>query len=443
MNKIRSFIYVVWVIISAGVLLAGEDVKFAGDYPVFTTYGDIRLRQAYGWKWDLSEGHQNFGRYRARIGEKIQATEDVTFDVRFSWEFRAYRDPEPLRSVDFGEAFFDLLNFNIDNLFDLPVSAKFGRQDIFLNRWLIFSGTAADGARSNFFDAIRFTIDFDESDTTADLVYINNRGNSSDRLKPLGDKEIYLTHQDEHGAVLYLTNESLQNIVAEGYFIYRNDNPIDGVDAAWSKKAEIFTVGVALSGDIDNNWKYRAEAAVQAGGKDTDNDGDKSNLFAYGTNNNIAYHFNDEHKSNLRFEYEFLSGDDDSTGKNEGFEPLWGQYTRFSEMYVYTYMLEGTFGEFTNLHRIGLFYGFSPTSKLTSNNGYQLLWADEDRSSDPRFGGSGNLFRGQLFTSCLSYKILKDTALRFDAEYFIPGNYYSDDYREAATLLRAELIYTF
>lgn len=441
--NVKVLTTVVLGLVLAGIAAGQEEESKADEYPKFLTYGDIRLRQTYGWKWDLGDGHQNFGRYRARIGEKIQVSDDVTFDARFSWEFRAYRDPEPLRSVDFGEAFFDSLNVNIDNLFDTAASVKIGRQDIFLNRWLIFSGTAADGARSSFFDAVRLNFDLDQSDTRVDLLYINNRGDSSDRLKPLGDKEVYLTHQDEHGAVVYLTNKSLENTTAEGYFIYRNDNPIDGVAAPWTKKAEIFTLGGALDGSLDENWKYRVEAAVQSGGKDTDNDGSKSGLLAYGTNNNIAYHFKDKHKSNLRLEYEFLSGDDDSTSKDEGFEPLWGQYTRFSEMYVYTYMLEGTFGEFTNLHRTGLFFAFDPVAKITSDTGYQLLWAAQDKNGDARFSGNGDVFRGQLLTSRLSYRLSKDATVRLDAEYFIPGNYYADDYRQDATLLRAELLYTF
>jgi len=425
--------------------------------PGFTTYGDIRLRQVYGWEWYLNndtgtpggkDGHHNFGRYRARIGEKVDINEDVTFDVRLAWEFRAWDDPvDKDNHVDGDEAIIDRMNFTMRNLLNEPLTGVFGRQDITMNPWLIFDGTPYDGSRTMFFDALRLTYDFEDVETKVDMIYVDNRAEANDRLKPIGDEDLYLTEQDEHGAILYLTNKSLQDTTLEGYFIYKNDNPIDEISkkmpASWSRKAEIYTFGGAVAGDIDLNWQYRVEGAVQTGDKDIDGGSvvDTKSLRAYGSNNYLKYKFNDEKKNSLRLDYEYLSGDDKGTdGRVEGFDTLWGEWPRFSELYVYTYAMEGIVGDLSNLHRTGLIHEFDPMGKMHFENGYQLLWAEEN-STGPRFGGG--LFRGQLLTSRLSYKFTKDLSGRLEAEYFIPGSYYDDNFRNNATFLRAEIVYSF
>ncbi len=77
--------------------------------------------------------------------------------------------------------------------------------------------------------------------------------------------------------MLYLTDKSTPTQL-EGYFMYKNNNPVDHHVARtrpsifhspyckqYSKKAEIYTFGGAVSGSINDNWNYRVEGAVQTG----------------------------------------------------------------------------------------------------------------------------------------------------------------------------------
>jgi hypothetical protein len=452
------------LLLAVGIRTAAAEEKvpsFKHPAPGFTTYGDIRLRQIYGNQWylnnDIKDGHHNFGRYRLRIGELIQVDEDITVDGRLTWEFRSWNDPDGYGKdshVDGDEAIIDRLNVKIENLFDAPLTGTFGRQDIILSPWLILDGTPFDGSRTIFFDAARLTFNFDESATTVDMVYVDNRASANDRLKPIGDEDLYLTEQDEIGAILYLKNKSIPDTQLEGYFIYKNDNPIDdspahmitkNMPARWSKKAEVFTFGGAVAGNMDENWSYRVEGAIQTGDKDHDNDGRTTSMRAWGTNNSLAYNFNDEKKSQLRLEYEYLSGDDTSTdGRVEAFDPLWGEWPRFSELYIYTYAMETMIGEVTNLHRAGLFYDVSPVKKMLLKTGYNLMWADETRTGGP--GGNyfgGDSFRGQLFTARLMYQFTKSLSGRIDAEYLIPGDFYADENQNEAVFLRGQIVYSF
>ena len=118
------------VLAVCGALLVASFSALAEDFvaslkhpaPGWTTYGDIRLRQKYGWKMtDLSDSHHNFGRYRLRIGQRIELDDDVTFDARLMWEFRAYDDGGD-NLVDFGFAMFDSFSIKLVNIFDLPLT---------------------------------------------------------------------------------------------------------------------------------------------------------------------------------------------------------------------------------------------------------------------------------------------------------------------------------
>jgi hypothetical protein len=441
----KRFVVLCGLLLVATVAVAEDFVaSLKHPAPGWTTYGDIRLRQKYGWKMtDLDDSHHNFGRYRARIGQRIEIDEDITFDARLMWEFRAWRDGGD-RNVDFGYAIIDRLSIKFDNMFDMPLTGRFGRQDIMINPWLIFDGAPYTGSTTLFFDAAWLTFDFDTSATKVDLIYIDNHADPKDTLGAIGNRDFALTEQNEHGAILYLTNKSFEDTTIEGYFIYKNDRAVHGMLATdrWSRKAEIFTLGGAYSKKIDANWQYRIEGAVQTGDRENRNGIGTRDLRAWGTNNKLVYNFNDERKSNLAFEYEFLSGDDSSDGKDRGFDPLWGQWPRFSELYIYTYTREASLAELTNLHRAAVTYDFNPIEKMNFKNSYQLLWADQADASLAAIRG-GSYFRGHLLTSQLSYKFTKDLSGRINAEYFIPGDYYADTNQRNATFVRAEVVYSF
>ena len=396
----------------------------------------------------------NFQRYRSRWWTKSKLSDDVDFNTRMVWEFRTWDEPaRKPQHTDFDEIIFDRLNFTMRNLFDMPLTGVFGRQDIILGKgWLMLDGTPLDGSRTIFTDAARLTYDWTETDTKIDMIYIDMAASAARWLKPINDRNHSLTEQDEYGAILYVTNKSLENTQLEGYVMYKNDNPVDqtpkNFPPTWSRKAEIFTFGGAASGDIDKNWNYRAEGAIQTGQKD-DTSGDSHDLQAYGATTRLNYNFNDICKNNLHIGYEYLSGNDPSTDDDEQFDPLWGEWPQWSELYVYTYSRETAIGETTNLHRAYIGHSFKPAPKWTLNTDYHLLWADESPRKGTSVGtdsftysNSGD-FRGQLLTCWAKYKFSKQLKGHLLAEYLIPGNYYDRGNRSHAYFLRFNVEYTF
>ncbi|MGB8227323.1 MAG: hypothetical protein WCE45_10755, partial [Sedimentisphaerales bacterium] len=281
------------------------------------------------------------------------------------------------------------------------------------------------------------------------------------------DRNRVITQQDERAVILYYTDKSRPSLNMEGYFILKIDNPVnyamkatptgnDRWPAIWSKKANIYTFGGALSGKLagSEHWKYRAEGAIQTGRKEGLNlpAGNARvgmrNLMAFGTNDRIEYHFNDAKKNKLRGSFEYLSGDDPGTGKNEAFDPLWGEWPRISEILLYVYNLETQAGEVSNLYRLGFGHSMQLTEKIAMDTDLHLLWADQNTRKGTMHGSglgwsSGGGYRGTLATWQLKCNLTKNLTGHLLLEYFQPGNYYAGGSRDAAYFARINADYTF
>jgi hypothetical protein len=411
---------------------------------------DIRLRSIYGWNAYIDgrpDGHLDFQRYRARWGTKIDLSEDLSLSSRLTWEFRTWDEPKSKpQSTDFNEIIFDELAFKFKNFLGADATAAFGRQQLILGEgWLVLDGTPLDGSRTIFFDAARVTLNTSEK-STLDMIFIDQRAREEAWLKPINHRPYmhdYITEQDEYGAILYYTNKEFENTRFDGYFIYKNDNPVNSfsegqIPPVWSKKGEIYTFGGVYDRKISDNWSFRLEGAYQTGDKED------QDLRAWGTKDRLTYSFNDERKTQFHLIYEYLSGDDpSSTGTTEQFDPLWGEWPQWSEYYVYSYAPETMIGETTNLHRGAAGLDFDLCKKARAKLAYHLLWADQNTfSARPMFSNSGS-FRGQLATCWIMYEIKKNLNGHLLAEYFQPGNYYTSGNRGHGCFLRFNIEYIF
>jgi hypothetical protein len=443
---------------------------------------DVRLRLETGQNWDTlnddSATHNwQYERYRARWWTKWVLGDDISFNTRLVWEPRTYQEPDaqPINTfpdrtgfekydhnMNWDEALFDWFNINIRNIAGLPLSATIGRQDMMFGvGWLVLDASPLDGSRTiGMFDAARFTYDWTDASTKIDLVYINRAAESDYFLEPVCDKNRALTEQDENGAIVYLTNTSFKPTQLEGYFIYKNDNPVDHPLALtnfapfWGTKQEIYTFGGAISGTPGEHWKYRAEAAVQTG---TTHDrshtppfavGDEHDILAYGTLSNLEYLFKDAHENAVHVGYEFDSGDDPHSDQYEQFNLLWGEWPRWSELLIYTWTMETEPANNTNLHRANIGHRINLNKQWSLATDYHALWSDQP-GNPWRTGANGlntdgaSKFRGSLVTSWLRYKLSDQLYGHFLIEYFWPGNYYVSPSTDDAWFFRINVEYVF
>jgi hypothetical protein len=431
---------------------------------------DFRFREHYGYNWTglnskavdgagNDSADQHWERYRTRLWDKFKLDENTVVNTRFTWEFRTYDEPaSKSQETDFDEIIMDNFNVSMKTFLDMPVTATMGRQDIFLSQgWLVSDGTPLDGSRTFYYDALRFTWDLGEK-TKLDAIYIRNMPNSDWWLKPINDRDKYVTQEEEQGAILYYTDKSTPTTL-EGYFMYKNNNPVDPVEGkafnwpqaavnAYSKKADIYTFGGAISGPvIDDNWNYRIEAAVQTGESESPNAAVTPNhktedLLAFGEKSTLEYSFKDDIDNKLHITYEYLSGDDPGTNRVTSFNPLWGQWPQWSEMYQ-PYVTGMEENLVSNLHRLDFGHKFKPNKQWEILTDWNLLWAPENTfKGNSKFSDNGS-FRGNLLTCWARYAFSKQLTGNLVGEYMMPNSYYSSTNNDDALYFHFTIQYTF
>jgi hypothetical protein len=463
--------------------------SFHNPAPWLQQGADFRFRIEYGQNWqtlnDDARGtdHQwNYERYRTRWWTKSALSEDVSINTRLTWETRTWNEPSmrakrfdipstdprnsSVREWNPDEALFDWLNINVRNIGDMPLAATVGRQDLLGvgSGWLIFDGTPLDGSRTVFFDAARLTYGGKDTENVFELIYVDQSADSDRWLKPINDQRRALHIMDERGAIAYLTNKSLAPTQLEGFFIYKNDNPIDVISmngssirspvtnipgagiTAWSRKAEIFTFGGAVTNILgpEDHWKYRAEGAYQTGSRD-DRSGESQDLQAFGALTNLEYLLKDPMDNSLHVGYEYASGNKPGTEKDEQFDLLWGKWPRWSELLIYTASNETDVADLSNLHRVNFGHKIQLCKAASLSSDVHFLWADHTNTGwNPALKVSGDSkYRGTLLTSWLKYQFSKQLIGHLMGEYFIPGNYFQEPSDDNAFFLRLNLEYTF
>jgi hypothetical protein len=498
---------------SAGVSLGAPDANapksewdrfmdsFHNPAPWLQQGADFRFRVETGENWQtLNEdarssafGHRevdswNYERYRTRWWTKSSLNQDVSINTRLTWETRTWNEPgarairsdiaptddrnNTVRAWNPDEALFDTMNVNVRNIGDMPLAATVGRQDLlgFGAGWLIFDGTPLDGSRTVYFDAARFTYGSKDTDNVFDLIYIDQSAKSDRWLKPINDQGRAVTITDEQGAIAYLTNKSFAPTQLEGFFIYKNDNPIDrdttdtrknespvtnvpaSALSSWNRKAEIFTFGGAFTNIVapTDHWKYRAEGAYQTGTRD-DKLGESQDVQAYGALTSLEYLFRDPMDNSVHVGYEYDSGDKPGTSDDEQFDLLWGKWPRWSELLIYTATYETDVADLTNLHRVNVGHKIQLTKEASLSTDYNLLFADH-RATPWKSGATGlnvsndSYYRGSLFGSWLRYQFSKQLVGHLMGEYFIPGSYYqkpNGENADNAFFIRLNIEYTF
>lgn len=447
----KRFIYVLAVFAFCFCQMAQGDSKAASDpcdkakfdlkHPTdwLELSGDFRFRVIIDEARKLDKdalGHDRIQtRYRGRVQAKCKLTNDLDFNFRIVSEPRYYtRPPTEAKQLQYHEGLFDKFNLTWRNAFDLPMTVVIGRQDITLgSAWLITDGTPSDGGRTAFFDALRFTYNLEDYNTTADLIWFENHGDSAKMLQPFNDRDIDLAEQDEQGAILYLAQKTSKNSGRDLYFIFKRDR--ERLVSSGSE-GEIYTIGARFYGNLSERWQYNVEFAPQFGHKNG------KSLGAFGTNDQLIYSFKDKKDNKLYLGYEYLSGNDD---KDKNFDKVFGRIDTWSSLYQGTIdSLDGRATDASNLHRVYLDWSTNLTEKLEMRSGYHILFADENPSTGGTNGlsQSGN-FRGQLLKCQLKYKASKNIEHFLKGELFLPGDFYNDDRNDVAVFLLYNILFTW
>jgi hypothetical protein len=433
--------------------------------PWFSWGSDIRVRNEYYNNIvslsDSIPGHeQDVVRFRGRLWTSVTPITNVSFNARLAAEPRLWMKPAFASSyrgqsgMEWRYGMVDNLNVKWNRIADGPVSVSAGRQDIvlgdFWNWWLVADGTPLDGSWTYFLDAARVTYDAKEIKTRIDGIYIYQNALPDAWMPTIDNSHGYaLTEQNEQGAIVYLSNKSINNMQLDGYVIYKHDEH----ELRNGDDANIYTVGGKVTGTPARHWTYSVEGAYQFGDKKDPTVGNPvparqfRGLDAFGANARLSYLLGDRLNNQFSLIYEYLSGDDPSTeGRDEMFDVLWGRWPRWSELYIYSYAMEtgGKFAQLNNIQRIGAGWTMNPMKGMTVGAYYNALFAPQDTPtravSSSLFSNDGN-FRGHFLQAVVNHRFSKNVTGHLWGEFIWQGDYYTS--RDLLTFLRAEVMFTF
>ncbi len=442
----RMVFYVAVLLVSVFASSAYAEVK--------TDFGaSFRLRQEV---WDnlvaldtltsASAKDRDFFRLRVSAWGKATFNKDITLYAKLTTEPKyhigSYKVNAKGDKLDEDELIVDNIYIDFKNIFGAPVDLKIGRQD-FLGPnglgegFLILDGTPGDGSRSFYFNAARLTWRIAEKHSI-DLVYITDP--QTDTYMPVlhpGNKK-QLTASNEQGYVAYSKNKIGDAFTIDPYYIYKIENAFGS-----TPKLKLNTLGARAVFSQDN-WTLKGEFAHQFGNYDggRDRTGNGGYLFVGRKYPSVTL------KPEFELGFVYLSGDDPSTAKHEGWNPLFSRAPYWNELIIYTMIFEtlkdaGPIpGYWTNM----LIYKAGAKVALTDATGlsaaYSYLAADEKTSGlNPAMFSNDGKGRGHMLQGMLTHNFNKRFNGFLQLEYFMPQGFYNDNAKNAL-FFRWQLQYT-
>jgi hypothetical protein len=459
-EKMSKIFYVTWLLLGGLFLCAGDVLaEIKGDYG-----GSLRFREEYvkhGSDLGLrSNSDRNFFRMRTTLWGKVDFTDNVGIYGRIANEAKYYMgtyrpfetDDNTSSSTHFNpdELLIDNLYLDLKNIFGLPLDIRVGRQDfrgMYGEGFLIYEGTPGDGSRTAYFDAVKATWRFHENHSV-EFVYINNRQRDdhlptlhparSDTLDDYVKNQKLLNISDEQAFVVYGRSKVHPNVTIEPYYIYKHEDSTGShynhtfppIRIGPQSDLSLNTVGARIAYKTDM-WHIRAEWAGQFGEYENNRK----------RRGNGGYFFVNQKFADIPWKPEWeagylrLSGDDTSTGRHEGWNPLFSRAPLLNEVFSYLYLNE-TMADggpipfyWTNLQLFKLGGTIWPTDATKVKLVYQYLRAVEETNTTT---GPASLVlsnsskdRGHLIHFAVDYFFSDNFDVGIMTEYFIPGNFYN------------------
>jgi len=430
--------------------------------------GDIRIRQVHFDEIPIiadppgvTRGGENyFFRFRTRLWGQYDPSETVTVKARLVNEFREFMDPDmdmapDVSSYDFpDELVVDQLYLEVRNLLSERLDVKIGRQDmIYGTGKIILEGTPKDGSRTIYMDAAKLTWKGMEN-TTIDVFGVYNQSendlsiNDFDGQPDKRDVTGYdggFNDNEEAGAGIYLKNKCMAKLPLEAYYIFKDESKwtpkpnADGTPKPDVAGQEIHTVGGRIMPKMEGGLGANLEVAYQTG--ETDDNIDVEGMMVDAVVN-WTMPVMEDMKPTLGVGYYYLSGDDpDTTDEYEGWNPLWGRWPQYSELYIYSWDAERA-GRWSNLSMPHVDLSCVPFKEGKFTAMAAKLTADENDGPGP--GDE----RGMLYVARLDFTLAKGVLGEKDKlfghliyEHLDPDDYYNVD--ENAHFARWELSYAF
>lgn len=408
--------------------------------------GELRLRgEAFDNILDLSDrGDDSYQYWRMRYRFWADATprEGLRLYFRFGNEYRmgvysgaaSVRDAESRVSLDNGWA----------ELSDAArgLSLRFGRMDLLFGEGLLVcDGTPADGSSSAYFDAIRGT--WKRGDLAVDLF-----------TAKLADEGLGTATRDED---LYGLHAQRGEVAAYVLHRFKRGATVFQAGKPWevpSPRQRTTALGARWAHLPDAGWRAAVEGAYQSGRFEDAPDmgpGDVGNARgAFGGYARAGWAADCCWRPAFEVGGLHLSGDDPGTARYEGWDDFYGEWPKWSELLVYTFLDGATrvggdparpddAGAWNNLTLFWVEGRADLAPKLTVAVRGSVVGAPEPTGPG---GGHG---RGTLLAARADWTRWRGVALQALGELFDPDGYYGGrgGYGDRAWYARFQIVTSF
>jgi hypothetical protein len=368
-----------------------------------------------------------YTRVRTSLSLTAAVSSGLEFAVKVTNENRYYFAPEniPFKT---DEIFIDNLYLAWNRPGGLPLRLTAGRWNMMLGEgFVVAEGGPLDGSRSVYFNGLRTDWDLVPGRTTLTAFVVHQP--ETDGLPVLDPKPQAMVEQPETGAGLYLTAVSGKG-TWEPYLLYKLSGAVE-----MNPEAAVATGGLRATIPLIPGVKVRGEAAYQTGTR-----GD-ARVSAFG-----GYAFADFHaEKGLPAPVDFslgaiwLSGDDTTTDRHEGWDPVFSRWPKWSDSLIYTMIREDRVAYWSNFISPNATLAVSLHPKVRLSLTAHRMWADKPGRPSPFLSGTGR-DRGTLVIARTDFEVVSGLTGHLIFEHFRPGDFYRQG-ASSAGWLRFELLY--
>ncbi|MBN1425400.1 hypothetical protein JXA88_12675 [Candidatus Fermentibacteria bacterium] len=343
-------------------------------------------------------------RFRTRMWFKASPQPGLAMFFRLGNEYRfgrgantsGMKDPESKVSLDNAWA----------RISRRSVALTFGRMDLLYGEgFLIFDGTPADGSSSAWFDAVKLSL-----------------------ARPIGAVDFIFAKIDEEGFGGPSRDEDLVGVYgvrgkAETYLLHRTKRSSTGsLSGTVRSQGTTTAAGARIARQPSHGVSYAAEGAYQWG------DVGSESRRGYGGYGRIGWRGAGRAGLGVECGGLYLSGDDPSTDRHEGWDGFYGEWPKYSELLVYTLYDNTTRvtpnepGTWTNMAAFWLEAGVA-----VPGGGRLVARITPLRAAEKGTGPGSGTYRGLLVAARADARLAEGLQAQVLGEVFTPGDFYADD----------------
>ncbi|MBN1163074.1 MAG: alginate export family protein [Candidatus Krumholzibacteriota bacterium] len=348
-----------------------------------------------------------------------------------------FKSNQGLEDKDFeiDEFIFENLYLSIDRINGSHISIIAGRQNIMYGEGFLFmDGGPLDGSRTAYCNALRIKLANPERSLEFHLLSNPHKDNY---LPVVNCQTKDLIEKDESGAGLHYLDKSIPKLDIAGYYFFKREE----LKGSGLDKADIHTLGARVSSKMTESFSFTSEWAFQLGDL-----GSRRGRAALGGYIHGSYSVPLSLDPLLTAGVIYLSGNKSATGTYEGWNPLYGRWPKWSELYIYTLARENGVAYWDNLFAPHLKLDLKPVKRISLEGTLYYLGAVHSNHFAGAAAGSPAAGRGTR-RGILSLIKLKWSAGAHVSGHLLwerlaPGDYYIDG-SDVANFLRWELMYHF